>query len=295
MFLDLDGTLIEIAHRPDAVRRSRRLDALLARLPAATGNALAVVSGRPVADVDRLLAPHHLAVAGIHGMERRGADGKVTRVPVDLDWIHDAHRAMKHFVVAHAGLLLENKGVSLALHYRGRPELEDTVQQFVADLDLPAAAERLRGRKVVEIKPGQMNKGTAIRAFMSEPPFAGRTPVFAGDDVTDESGFAVVNELGGVSVKVGAGATAAKWRLPGVGGVLAWLTEAVSTRRSGAETCSIAGSGALSDSRSDTRSATRSDTGTDADSDVRSVAGSPARSTIPNGDYSAATKSVKSP
>ena len=122
--------------------------------------------------------------------------------------------------------------MSLALHYRGRPELEDTVQQFVAELDLPAAAEPLRGRKVIEIKPGQMNKGTAIRAFMSEPPFAGRTPVFAGDDVTDESGFAVVNELGGVSVKVGDGGTAADWTLPGVSHVLEWLVDSISDRRS---------------------------------------------------------------
>ena len=232
MFLDLDGTLIEIAHRPDAVRRSRRLDALLARLPAATGNALAIVSGRTVADVDRLLAPHRLAVAGIHGLERRNADAQVHRVPVSLDWLQDAQRAMERFVAAHPGLLLENKDVSLALHYRGRPELEDAVHQFVADLDLPAAAERLRGRKVVEIKSGQMNKGTAIRAFMSEPPFAGRTPVFAGDDVTDESGFTVVNELGGVSVKVGDGDTAADWALPGVSDVLDWLTEAVSGQQS---------------------------------------------------------------
>lgn len=232
VFLDLDGTLIEIARRPDAVRRTDRLDALLARLPAATGNAVAVVSGRGIADVDRLLTPFRLPVAGIHGLERRSADGKLHRVPVDLDWIHDAHRAMEHFVAEHPGLLLENKDVSLALHYRGRPELEDTVQQFVAELDLPAAAERLRGRKVIEIKPGQMNKGTAIRAFMSEPPFAGRTPVFAGDDVTDESGFAVVNELGGVSVKVGDGDTAANWSLPGVSHVLEWLGDAMSGDRS---------------------------------------------------------------
>ncbi len=232
VFLDLDGTLIEIANRPDAVRRTDRLDALLARLPAATGDAVAVVSGRGIADVDRLLTPFRLPVAGIHGLERRGADGTVHRVPVDLDWLHDAHKAMEHFVADHPGLLLENKGASLALHYRGRPELEDTVRQFVAELDLPAAAERLRGRKVIEIKPGQMNKGTAIRAFMSEPPFAGRTPVFAGDDVTDESGFAVVNEMGGVSVKVGDGATAADWALPGVSQVLEWLGDAISGRRS---------------------------------------------------------------
>ena len=237
VFLDLDGTLIEIAQRPEAVKRSKRLDALLARLPGATSNAVAIVSGRTLADLDRLLAPHRLPVAGIHGLKRRRADGKVIRALVELGWMQGTRDAMDRFAETHPGLLLENKGVSLALHYRNRPELEDTVQQFVAELDLPGAAERLQGRKVMEIKPRQMNKGTAIRAFMSEPPFAGRTPVFAGDDVTDESGFVAVNELGGVSVKVGTGATAARWSLPGVSDVLDWLTEAVSGKRSATEAC----------------------------------------------------------
>ena len=228
VFLDLDGTLIEIAQRPDAVERSTRLNALLARLPAATGNAVAIVSGRTVADLDRLLAPHRLAVAGIHGLERRRADGKVIRAPAAPDWMQGARDAMESFAATHPGLLLENKGASLALHYRSRPELEDAVQQFVAELELPVAAERLQGRKVMEVKPRQMNKGTAIRAFMSEPPFAGRTPVFAGDDVTDESGFTAVNELGGISVKVGDGVTAANWRLGGVSEVLRWLDGAIS-------------------------------------------------------------------
>ena len=233
VFLDLDGTLIEIAAHPDAVERSIRLDALLTRLPRVTANAVAIVSGRTLADLDRLLAPHRLPMAGIHGMERRRADGNVIRAPVALDWMQGTRDAMVRFVAAHPGLLLENKGASLALHYRSRPELEDAVQQFVADLDIPAAAERLQGRKVMEVKPRQMNKGTAIRAFMSEPPFAGRTPVFAGDDVTDESGFIAVNELGGVSVKVGTGATAANWRLPGVSDVLRWLDASIAGEISG--------------------------------------------------------------
>ena len=228
VFLDLDGTLIEIAQRPDEVTRTARLDALLARLPAATSNAVAIVSGRTVADLDRLLAPHKLPVAGIHGLERRRAGGPVIRAQVALDWMQGARNAMDRFAATHPGLLLENKGASLALHYRSRPELEDAVQQFVAGLDLPVAAERLQGRKVMEVKPRQMNKGTAIRAFMSEPPFAGRTPVFAGDDVTDESGFTAVNELGGISVKVGDGVTAANWRLGGVSEVLRWLDGAIS-------------------------------------------------------------------
>ena len=203
---------------------------MLECLPAVTGNALAIVSGRTVADVDRLLSPHVLAVAGIHGLERRSAAGEISRAAVSLDWMDSARDAMERFVESHPGLLLENKGVSLALHYRNRPELESTVRHFVAGLDLPVAAERLQGRKVMEVKPRQMNKGTAIRAYMSERPFAGRTPVFAGDDVTDESGFVVVNELGGISIKVGDGATAATWSLPSVAHVLGWLAEAVSDR-----------------------------------------------------------------
>ncbi len=228
VFLDLDGTLVEIAQRPDAVNRTRRLDTLLRLLPAFAGNAVAIVSGRQVADVDTLLAPHRLAVAGVHGLERRNAEGNMTRAVVDLDWMDNTRDAMERFLAAHPGLLLENKGASLALHYRNRPELEDKVRRFVEELDLPAAAERLNGRKVVEIKPLQVNKGSAIRAYMSESPFAGRTPVFAGDDVTDETGFAAVNALGGVSVKVGAGDTVARWSLPSVSAVLDWLTEAVS-------------------------------------------------------------------
>lgn len=228
VFLDLDGTLIEIAESPDAVRPAARLEALLGRVAVATGNAVAIVSGRTVAEVDRLLFPHRLAVAGIHGLERRSARGELKHAAESIDWMDEARHAMERFTESHPGLLLENKGVSLALHYRGRPELENQVQHFVAQLNLPVTAERLQGRKVVEIKPRRMNKGTAIRAFMSEPPFAGRTPVFAGDDVTDESGFAVVNELDGISVKVGDGDTAANWSLPGVTNVLDWLDEGVS-------------------------------------------------------------------
>lgn len=232
LFLDLDGTLVEIAARPEAVTCTARLEALLTALPVAVGHAVAIVSGRPVADVDRLLAPHRLAVAGIHGLERRSADGKVERASIPLDratadWLDGARGAMERFVAANPGLRLENKGASLALHYRGRPELESTVRAFVAGLCLPADIECLPGRKVMEIKTKHVNKGAAIRAYLAEPPFLGRTPVFVGDDVTDEAGFFVVNELGGVSVKVGDAPTAANWRLPGVSDVLDWLAEQV--------------------------------------------------------------------
>src|SRR5690606_33003286 len=124
----------------------------------------------------------------------------------------------------------EDKGLAFAVHYRSRPELEPQIHRFVGELQeaLPADVEILLGHSVFEIKPGVTNKGSAIGAFMEEPPFAGRTPVFVGDDVTDEMGFHTVNALNGISIKVGAGVTAAAWRLEGVEAVLAWLERAIS-------------------------------------------------------------------
>jgi trehalose 6-phosphate phosphatase len=124
--------------------------------------------------------------------------------------------------------------MALAVHYRSRPELEPDVHRFVAELqrELPPDVEILLGNRVFEIKPGVMDKGSAIDAFMEEAPFVGRTPVFVGDDVTDEAGFRAVNAAGGVSVKVGAAATIAEWRLADVDAVLAWLERAVAARTS---------------------------------------------------------------
>lgn len=229
VFLDLDGTLLEIAETPDAATASHALRRVLSRLPGATGNALAIVSGRTVEDVDRVLAPHRLAVAGIHGLQRRRADGRMNSTPWPGEWIDDVCQQLRRFARAHPGLIVEHKRASLALHYRRRPDLEQRIEALVDSLVLPAGVEPLRGRKVVELKPHHADKGKAIRAYMSEAPFAGRTPVFAGDDVTDEAGFRVVNAMGGVSVKVGAGPTAAAWTLPGVADVLVWLNDAAAS------------------------------------------------------------------
>lgn len=227
VFLDLDGTLLEIAEHPDAVAPSAELKRVLAKLPAATGGAVAFISGRTVEAVDRVLTPYRFAVAGVHGVQRRSADGRMSHVASSGDWLERVRLRLEQFVDRYPGLLLENKKLSLALHYRGRPDLEKVVQEFVAELELPSEVERLQGRKVVEIKPVNADKGKAIRAYMSEPPFLARTPVFVGDDVTDEAGFCAVNELGGVSVKVGNGPTAAAWTLSSVPHVLAWLNNAL--------------------------------------------------------------------
>jgi trehalose 6-phosphate phosphatase len=226
LFLDLDGTLLQIADHPDHVTPSPRLLAVLGRLPASVDGAIAVISGRPVEDIDRLLAPHRFPVAAVHGLVRRDATGDISTASGDA-LLADARERAKAFVAMYPGLLLEDKGLSLALHYRRRPELEAEVHRFIAGLDLPQQVERLPGRMVVELKLRGADKGKAIRAFMAEEPFRGRTPVFIGDDVTDEAGFEAVNELSGVSVKVRDGKTAARWRLDDVEDVLEWLERVV--------------------------------------------------------------------
>lgn len=229
LFLDLDGTLVELVEHPSRTVASPRLKALLPELPRVTGDAVAVISGRRIEDLDRILAPHAYVAAGVHGLERRDGGGQVLAAPHGSGLPPVIRDTVDAFVERHAGLWVEDKGPAFAVHYRSRPELEPDVHRFVRDLQdgLPADVEILLGHAVFEIKPGVVDKGSAIAAFMDEPPFAGRTPVFVGDDVTDESGFRVVNGLGGISVKVGAGPTAADWRLDGVDDVLAWLEEIV--------------------------------------------------------------------
>lgn len=225
LFLDLDGTLLELAEEPDAVELSERLRKLLPLLKAATGGAVAFVSGRPIREIDSLLAPHRFALAGIHGNERRSNGARGTPPPNEPGILDGIRGEMQAFRAANPGVIVEDKQIGVALHYRKRRDLEGTVGEFAARLEalLPPAYELLRGSMVVEVKPAAMNKGAAVRAFMRESPFAERTPVFVGDDVTDEAAFEAVNSLGGVAVKVRSGVSAAPWRLRNVDAVLAWL------------------------------------------------------------------------
>jgi trehalose 6-phosphate phosphatase len=226
-FLDIDGTLLEHADTPDAVRVDGAMRALLSDLQAGAGGALALISGRAVADVDRLFAPLLLPAAGQHGAERRDGAGRVHRHDFPAAPVRRAAERLAAFAAAHPGLLLEDKGRSLALHYRRAPQLEQRasalVDQVVAELG--EGFELQRGKMVLEIRPGGRDKGSAIEEFMAEPPFRGRTPVFIGDDLTDEFGFGVVNAMGGVSVKVGEGPSQARWRIADAAAVRAWLAD----------------------------------------------------------------------
>lgn len=228
-FLDVDGTLIDIADTPDAVHVDDALLALIARLQRASGGAVALVSGRALSFLDHRLGALHLPVAGQHGLERRDASGRV--------WMHAAPPAARSAIKAalapvlarYPGLLLEDKGLTLALHYRLAPQLAAYAHRLMARLAAAANAglEVQRGRRVAEIKPAGMDKGAAVAAYLAEPPFARRRPVFIGDDLNDEHGFAEVNRLDGISIKVGKGASCARYRLADVAAVRRWLGEAL--------------------------------------------------------------------
>jgi trehalose 6-phosphate phosphatase len=230
VFLDVDGTLLAIAATPGAVQVESELPALLLRLRDACDGALALVSGRRLADIDRMFASLRGPAAGLHGRERRSAQGTTERVSGDAPRLDALRPLLDAYVASRPGLLLEDKGGSLAVHYRLAPRYASSLGRLA---DSVAASEPelsvIRGRKVVEFLPRGADKGVAISEFLSEPPFAGRRPIYAGDDTTDEDGFVMVNRLGGLSIKVAdresraRPATAAQFRLPSVAALRRWL------------------------------------------------------------------------
>ena len=227
-FLDVDGTLVELARAPSEIDVPPRLCALLNAMQAATQGAFALVSGRSIADLDRLLHLPHLSVAGQHGLERRHNGTVVRHGAAGASSLATARLHLRDLAARHPALTLEDKGLSLALHYRAAPALASFVHRSVRTLAHQLGDVAIQsGKRVIELKVHDADKGRAIAALMAEPPFRGRTPVFVGDDKTDEHGFAAVNALHGHSIMVGAGRTCARWRLPDVRAVREWLEGAV--------------------------------------------------------------------
>ena len=224
LFLDFDGTLVNLAPQPDAVLVAPELIEVLQRLVECMGGALAVVSGRRLADLDHFLAPLKLSVAAEHGALRRLASGPLTALrPPDLG---EATVMADSLVIQYPGLLMERKTSSVALHYRQRPELAQLCVAAMAEVcERTPATELMRGKCVVELKPLGVDKGLAMACFMKEPPFASRLPWFAGDDLTDEPGFVWAQRAGGVAVKVGEGATAAQHHCPSPAVLRLWLAQ----------------------------------------------------------------------
>lgn len=226
VFLDFDGTLVPIVDRPSLTKVTDDLRATLQAAHAALGGALAIISGRSIADLDTLLAPLRMPVAGVHGLEYRDNLGgihvtAITRLP---NWVH---ARLVDLTSMDSGLLLEDKQHSLALHYRQAPLQQNAMRAAIRDIIEKLGPDFMLqdGKMVLEIRPAGETKGTAVARFMAKPPFAGRRPVFIGDDVTDEDAFEVVNALGGTSIKVGqrTGGSAARHEMADVDAVIKWL------------------------------------------------------------------------
>jgi trehalose 6-phosphate phosphatase len=224
LFLDVDGTLIELSDTPSGVVVDDALKTLVNGACDRLGGAVALVSGRNIDSIDRLFAPLKLPAAGLHGVERRTAAGDVRGANfIDAD-LGGARSSLSAFAEAHPGTFLEDKGRALAMHFRLAPESEASARQAVAAAarTLGAAYHVQEGKMVFEIKPCAFNKGTAVDEFMQEPPFRGRTPVFVGDDLTDQSGFRVVEARGGISIAVGH-RIRGQWRFDNPAAVRRWL------------------------------------------------------------------------
>jgi len=215
LFLDFDGTLVDIVERPDAVAVDPALPKVLTDLQDRLGGALAIISGRPIAFLDGHFTPHEFDIAGLHGLEQRIAGRLSMCDPDEHPALRDMVARLNTIVADKAGILIEDKGCSVALHWRLAPHEKDFALA-TAHAAIEALGNDYRvqhGKAVAEILPSAAGKGKVIERFLQEAPYRGRRPIFIGDDLTDENGFNTVNAHGGLSVRIGAGETIAKVRL----------------------------------------------------------------------------------
>ena len=228
LFLDFDGTLTELASAPDAVVVDGDMPEILGRLLDALGGAVALVSGRPLAELDSLVGIV-LPGAGVHGLELRERRDAPVHPPAGAEGAASIGRTLTPLVRDDPRLILETKPGAVALHYRRAPEREAACRAAMqAALAAITGFHLIEGKMVLEAKPDHVNKGYAIENLIKSRPFAGRLPVFAGDDRTDEDGFRVVKALKGVTIKVGPGASLAEHRIPSVEAFIGWLKEVAS-------------------------------------------------------------------
>lgn len=226
LFLDVDGTLLDIAPRPQEVFVPKNLRETLQRLRRQLDGAVAFVSGRPLEDIDRIFAPLKLPAVGGHGAEIRiDGEGHVkrhTRVAFDAAFKSQFYEVAK----IGPGIIVEDKDYSIALHYRLAPQLGGKVMDAVAEIYERAgknAFEILPGKSVVEIKPRGFNKGVGLKYLMRHAPFAGRRPIFVGDDTTDHAAFAVLPDFRGIGFSVGGIVPGASFNFDGPEDVRLWL------------------------------------------------------------------------
>jgi len=235
-FFDFDGTLVEIASSPARIVVHDDLAPTIVQLHWLTGGAVAVITGRAISDVDRFLPLPGVSVVGQHGLEQRHSNGETMSPPVRDESLRRLSDALTDAVARHPGLVAEFKGMSIALHYRMAPRLAGYAHRLLRSLQVEYAPEFViqKGKRVVELKSAAADKGQVIRRLMIKEPFKGRVPVFIGDDLTDEVGFRVVNEMSGYSIKVGPGPTCARFRLRTVAQVREWLSAGMGAVAAGA-------------------------------------------------------------
>lgn len=204
LFLDIDGTLIDLADRPEAIIVPPDLSDHLMRISEQLGGALALVTGRALAFADTLFSPLTLPIAGLHGAERRRADGSMDGLTTDPAF-KTLKRSLERVTADWKGILIEDKGAAVAAHYRQAPEWQASLEAVMHSALEEAGPDYAlqRGKMVIEIRPARASKGEAVRAFLSEKPFEGRIPITIGDDLTDEAMFKVANEAGGLSIRIG--------------------------------------------------------------------------------------------
>jgi trehalose 6-phosphate phosphatase len=226
ILLDVDGTILDIAPTPGEVTVPVSLRRTLARLSQETGGALALVSGRSLGDLDLLFAPLRLPAVGGHGAElRASAEGEAEAGRAQL-LDGDLRDRLAGIADSKPGVLIEDKGYALAVHYRLAPDQEPAVKRAVAAIQAdwpPNLIDVLPGKSVIEIKPAGVDKGKAIRLLMRHQPFAGRRPVFIGDDTTDEAAFAVLPQFNGIGFSVGRHASGTSYCFPTPSAVRDWL------------------------------------------------------------------------
>ena len=226
LFLDFDGTLVELADSPSAICVPEGLRPLLERLSAKLGGRVALVSGRAIEDLDGHLGRCGIAVSGSHGLELRFADG--FELPLNAPaGLASAHSELAGFAASDPRLLVEEKPASVALHYRRAPERAEEAEAVAASLANRTGLALQPGKMVVELRPHGADKADAVRRLMREPPFAGAGPLFVGDDLSDEDAFVAAAAVGGGGIVVGAPReTAAAWGLNDVAAGAGWLEEA---------------------------------------------------------------------
>lgn len=226
LLLDVDGTLLDLAARPDEVCVPDDLRDVLKTLTKCTHCALALVSGRSIAQLDALFAPAKLAIIGCHGAEMRSAPGASVQCRPPLD--ESIRRDLYALAAKFPGTLLEDKTYSIAIHYRSAPTLETPLTRAAVEFASACPTlEILEGKAVIEFKPRGYDKATACAALLAYPPFRGRTPVFLGDDVTDERVFDVLPEFSGIGISVGRPMKGADYMLRSPAAVRAWLRELI--------------------------------------------------------------------